>query len=93
MLHLRDYFYPISILLTFRKERRAHSVKYEKQDLKIQAMEIKIKTGIPDLILGESVAVNGVCLTVTKLGTNDEASFFISSETLDRTNLYVLIKI
>lgn len=68
------------------------AVKYEKQDLKIQAMEIKIKTGIPDLILGESVAVNGVCLTVTKLGTNDEASFFISSETLDRTNLYVLIE-
>lgn len=67
-------------------------IKYEKQDTKIQAMNIKVKTGIPDLILGESIAVNGVCLTVTEIGTNDETSFFISAETLDRTNLKLLVE-
>jgi len=48
-----------------------------------------IETGYRDLDLGESVAVNGACLTVAD--GSDLASglvnFFVSSETLDRTSL------
>ncbi len=36
--------------------------------------------------LGDSISVNGVCLTVTEIG-KDFFSFFISYETLRRTNL------
>ncbi|AXY21969.1 Riboflavin synthase [Komagataeibacter saccharivorans] len=50
-------------------------------------LEITVETGITDLALGESVAVNGVCLTVTAFDAAGKASFFISSETLDRTAL------
>ncbi len=39
-----------------------------------------------DLTLGESIAVNGVCLTVVKSG-NGYFAADISEETLDRTNL------
>jgi len=38
-----------------------------------------------ELVLGDSVAVNGVCLTVTKL--NGEISFDVSPETMRSTNL------
>ena len=41
---------------------------------------------ISDLTLGESIAVNGVCLTVVKSG-NGYFAADISEETLDRTNL------
>lgn len=50
-------------------------------------LTLRIATGFTDLILGESVAVNGVCLTVAHLPGADEAEFFASSETLVRTNL------
>ena len=46
-----------------------------------------IATEFTDLVLGESVAVNGVCLTVAALGGNGVADFFASPETLARTNL------
>jgi riboflavin synthase len=46
-----------------------------------------IETGFADLQLGESVAVNGVCLTVASLGAAGSATFFVSNETLDKTNL------
>jgi riboflavin synthase len=46
-----------------------------------------IATGFSDLVLGESVAVNGACLTVASLGAGGEAQFFLSRETLDRTSL------
>ncbi|CAI3952174.1 Riboflavin synthase alpha chain (RibC) (PDB:1I8D) [Commensalibacter communis] len=54
------------------------------------AMVIEVATGISDLSMGESVAVNGVCLTVVQYDTQGKASFFISSETLNRTNLNTL---
>ncbi|MDI2112062.1 riboflavin synthase [Commensalibacter nepenthis] len=54
---------------------------------KPNAMVIEVDTGIPDLSIGESVAVNGVCLTVVKYDAQGKVSFFISSETLNRTNL------
>ena len=42
-----------------------------------------------DVQLGESIAVNGVCLTVAELGAS-ELAFDVVKETLDRTNLGLL---
>ena len=39
-----------------------------------------------DVVLGESIAVNGVCLTVTRV-PGDTVSFDVSPETLSRTTL------
>lgn len=47
---------------------------------------LSVRTGFPDLVPGESVAVNGVCLTVARL-RDDEAGFDLVPETLARTNL------
>ena len=49
------------------------------------ALRIGLATGFADLDLGESVAVNGVCLTVTDRDASGEASFFLSAETLSRS--------
>jgi riboflavin synthase len=46
-----------------------------------------IETGFSDLSLGESVAINGVCLTVAEFTPSGDASFYASPETLTRTNL------
>jgi riboflavin synthase len=54
------------------------------------AMTCTVATGYSDLELGESVACNGVCLTVAKLSSYGDAEFFASSETLARTNLGAL---
>ena len=50
---------------------------------------LTIETGFGDLQLGESVAVNGVCLTVIELATGRPslARFFVSIATLGLTNL------
>ena len=48
---------------------------------------VVVETGWTDLELGESVALNGVCLTVTSIGDKGAASFFVSPETVARTNL------
>lgn len=48
---------------------------------------VRIKTGWNDLQLGESVSVNGVCLTVAEADAKGEALFFVSEESLDRSNL------
>lgn len=54
------------------------------------ALTCRIATGYDDLALGESVAVNGVCLTVASLA-GSIADFFASAETLARTNLDALV--
>ena len=51
---------------------------------------IEITTKLDDIIIGDSIAVNGVCLTVVKLGKNI-ISFDIVSESLDKSNLSDLI--
>lgn len=51
------------------------------------SLEIELESGWPDLSLGESIAVNGVCLTVTRFDATGLARFFVSPETLARTNL------
>ncbi|HUP55932.1 MAG TPA: riboflavin synthase [Bdellovibrionota bacterium] len=56
-----------------------------------EAQVVRLATGYSDLESGESVAVNGVCLTVTtKDDSRGEAEFFISRETLARSNLGAL---
>jgi riboflavin synthase len=51
------------------------------------SLKVTIETGYPDLELGESIAVNGVCLTVAAHTAGGTAEFFLSPETLDRSNL------
>lgn len=51
------------------------------------SLVLELQTGYADLDLGESVAVNGVCLTVAEFDPTGLARFFVSPETLDRTNL------
>lgn len=48
---------------------------------------VDLETGYDDLALGESVAVNGVCLTVADGSKPAFARFFVSHETLARTAL------
>ena len=52
-----------------------------------EAMRVTVDTGFADLELGESVAVNGVCLTLIDSDRQGMAAFFVSSETLARTGL------
>ncbi|GBQ21970.1 riboflavin synthase subunit alpha [Acetobacter estunensis NRIC 0472] len=48
---------------------------------------LDIDTGLTDVALGESIAVNGVCLTATEFDAHGRVQFFVSAETLDRTAL------
>lgn len=50
----------------------------------------EIDTGFADLSLGESIAVNGVCLTVVTFDKVGRAEFYASPETLQRSNLGAL---
>lgn len=50
-------------------------------------VRLDLETGFADLSLGESVAVNGVCLTVTAFDRDGHASVFVSPETLRVTAL------
>lgn len=50
-------------------------------------MRVWIETPFDDLQLGESVAINGVCLTVAEYDDRGNALFFISPETLKKTHL------
>lgn len=51
------------------------------------SITLKVETGFGDLSLGESVAVNGICLTVATFDAAGLAEFYASPETLQRTNL------
>jgi riboflavin synthase len=76
-------------------ERTAHIHRIQRADSNPAPSEgggesqlvFTIRTGWPDLTLGESVAVNGVCLTVTRFNSDGEADFYVSPETLERTAL------
>lgn len=48
---------------------------------------IGLETGFTDIALGESIAVNGVCLTVVEFDAGGFARFFVSAESIDRSNL------
>jgi len=58
---------------------------------KDQAIILVVETGFDDLENGESIAVNGVCLTVTKFTKNGIATFFVSSQTMECSNLGALV--
>jgi riboflavin synthase len=55
------------------------------------ALQCTVATVMGDLSLGESIAVNGVCLTVASFTSDGDADFFASAETLARTNLDKII--
>ena len=67
------------------RQERVKSVSH-----KDQTLVLVVETGFEDLELGESVAINGVCLTVTEFSQSGRAIFFVSSETIARSNLGVL---
>ena len=52
---------------------------------------LEIKTDMEDIKVGDSVAVNGACLTAVEVG-KDFVTFDISPETFSRTNLGTLKK-
>lgn len=58
--------------------------------LRESAMDLTVETHITDLELGESIAVNGVCLTVESFDSAGIAAFHLSGETLSRTPLGAL---
>ncbi len=51
---------------------------------------LKLSSPYGDAELGESIAVNGVCLTVTSFTAAGVLDFFVSPETLARSNLDAL---
>jgi len=51
--------------------------------------KLVVETKLSDIKIGDSVAVNGACLTVTEIRGN-KYSFDVSPETLKRTNLGLL---
>ena len=51
--------------------------------------KLLLDAGFEDVVLGESIAVNGVCLTVVKIDRNI-LEFDLSEETLSRSNLKFL---
>lgn len=55
--------------------------------LRPQAMDLSVSTGFTDLSSGESISVNGVCLTVVKFTEKGNVDFHLSGETLSRTAL------
>jgi riboflavin synthase len=57
-------------------DRRAHNTR----------LAIKSRKILQDIALGDSIAINGVCLTVTTV-KGDVSSFDVSDETLKSTNL------
>jgi riboflavin synthase len=55
------------------------------------ALRLALATPFTDLTLGESVSVNGVCLTVVSYDPSGRADFFVSAETLARSNLGLIV--
>ena len=72
-------------------EKLAPITRFERGTLKATpGAMLSIRTGYPDLSLGESVAVDGACLTVLETSP-EETLFFVSQETLSRTRLGALL--
>ncbi len=64
------------------------TAKLTSVSVKDHSSVLKLDTGFNDLTLGESVALNGICLTVAEILNNSgEVSFYVSPETLMRTSL------
>jgi len=65
------------------------SVQEVKRSTSVTKIKVKASKIIDDLKVGDSVMVNGVCLTVTEV-KGDAISFDISGETILRTNFVEL---
>jgi riboflavin synthase len=50
-------------------------------------LRVCLDSGFQNVAIGESIAVNGVCLTVTEFKPAGQLFFYVSQETLDRSNL------
>ena len=61
--------------------------RIESADLDQGKLILRLATGFADLSLGESVAVNGGCLTVVDFDAAGMAMFYASAETLARSNM------
>jgi riboflavin synthase len=55
-----------------------------------KSLALIVDTGFEDLEVGESVALNGVCLTVETSTRSGVSTFFVSAETIARSNLGML---
>lgn len=51
------------------------------------AREMMVQTTLKQVNIGDSIACNGVCLTADKRSRDGQLAFFISKETLNKTNL------
>jgi len=72
-------------------EKLAPVTRFERGSLQATpGAMLTIRTGYSDLALGESVAVDGACLTVLETSP-EETLFFVSEETLARTRLGTLL--
>ena len=69
-------------------DRTAAVSELQRQERQLQ---VRIATGYTDLALGESVAVNGVCLTVVEADDSGNALFYVSPETVDCTGFAQLV--
>lgn len=67
-----------------------HVGEVQSVSLRDKAMNMRIATHFTDLTEGESIATNGVCLTVTHFTPEGVADFHLSGETLARTSLGAL---
>jgi len=63
--------------------------KVQKLERRGSSAMLAIATALPaaEFFIGDSVAVNGACLTVTGIAANTLLSFDVSPETLDRSGL------
>jgi riboflavin synthase len=52
-----------------------------------ETIQVGVSTDFRGIAEGESIAVNGVCLTATRTSSEGECTFFLSPETLDKSNL------
>ena len=57
-----------------------------------ESIRLRVASGFADLDAGESIAINGVCLTVTEFDHAGNVSFFVSPETLTKSNLGKLVE-
>ncbi|MFN3814412.1 MAG: riboflavin synthase [Aquificaceae bacterium] len=58
-------------------------------ELSSKGSHIKVQTNLKNIKIGDSISVNGVCLTVVSIA-GDILSFDVSSETLRRSNIKLL---
>jgi riboflavin synthase len=65
------------------------TVRYKQPKGKMYELAVSVNPVWPDIVLGESIAVNGVCLTVTRL-LDDGFAVDVSLPTLESSNIKAL---